>query len=335
MHADHWEEAAPAVGSMQAAASKGHTEVVRQLLLLEPADALGAINCGSAFSDPLHQAALGGHAAAFMQLLPLAPDAINHLSDYWFQGDSWQWSLLHSAAEGGAAAVVEALLQLAPDAPGWQTSGEHLPLHVACACGNLEAARLLLQAAPQTAAAVDEYGDTPLHFAVGSGDAAIATLLFEAAPESALVESALRHLPLHVALSSNASPLGWRENPDAARMVLLASGLSPSRLLDALRRPATSPSVAQPLYADLASACALSDAEWQRVPAPCPGLARALPAVLERSAVEAAQLVQRLPADERERLSTAALALARMQRCHCIALPAPLLRACLLQCLAD
>lgn len=323
-------------GFMQAAAAEGHTEVVRQLLLLSPEDALDSINCGWADSDPLHLAALGGHAAAFQLLLPRQPGALDYTCEHWFQGEISGWSLVHSAADGGSTAVIEALLQLAPGSPGWHTSRGHLPLHVACRHGNLEAARLLLQAAPQTATAVDDdLGWSPLHHAVGSGDAAIAALLFQAAPEMALVDSGYPELALHIALTSNGSQYGWRENPGAARLLRLASGLSPSQLCDVLSAPGTSPTARRLLYADLAAGCALSAAEWQSMPTPCPGLARALPAVLERSAAEATQLVQHLPAEERERLRTAALALARLQRRHRIALPAPLLRACLAQCLAD
>ena len=62
-------------------------------------------------------------------------------------------------------------------------------------------------------------------------------------------------------------------------LLMTISGLSPAQLLGALgaRGPTT-----QPLYADLAAHFPLNAAEWQRVPTPCAGLGRALPAVLAR-----------------------------------------------------
>lgn len=47
------------------------------------------------------------------------------------------------------------------------------------------------------------------------------------------------------------------------------------------------------------------------VPEPCPSLAAALPAVLQRSHAKAASLVAHLPADSRSRLAAAALCLYR------------------------
>lgn len=69
-----------------------------------------------------------------------------------------------------------------------------------------------------------------------------------------------------------------------------------------------------PLYARLAAHRALTAQQWQLVPAPCPGVAPALPAVLARSPSEAACLVARLPAADRARLQAALLALHRAQR---------------------
>lgn len=69
-----------------------------------------------------------------------------------------------------------------------------------------------------------------------------------------------------------------------------------------------------PLYASLAARQPLAAAEWALVPAPCPGLAAALPAVQQRSEAEAALLVARLPAADKQRLRTAALCLAHAER---------------------
>lgn len=65
----------------------------------------------------------------------------------------------------------------------------------------------------------------------------------------------------------------------------------------------------------------LSEACWAQVPAPCAGLERALPAALAHSEAQAAQLVARLPEEAKQRLRTAALALARQQRRWRVALP--------------
>lgn len=80
------------------------------------------------------------------------------------------------------------------------------------------------------------------------------------------------------------------------------------------------------LYADAATNWPLSPTEWAQVPSPCPGLARALPAVLQRSEAEAALLVARLPAADRQRLQAFALALNRAQQQMGIDLPAGAVR---------
>ena len=58
----------------------------------------------------------------------------------------------------------------------------------------------------------------------------------------------------------------------------------------------------------------LTEEEWALLPAPCPGLGRALPAALAHSPAQARQVVQRLPAEDVARLRTAALALQRAQK---------------------
>lgn len=86
-----------------------------------------------------------------------------------------------------------------------------------------------------------------------------------------------------------------------------------------------------PLYATLATAWPLTTTQWQQVPFPCPGLGTALPAVLARSQAEAALLVHHLPAADRSRLRTAALALHRLQRCLKVSLPTDLAHRILAQ----
>ena len=157
-------------------------------------------------------------------------------------------------------------------------------------------------------------------------------LLLSAAPDTAVLEDEHGRRPLHLALEG--------ADAHAAHALLPASGLSASQLLDAMQLlPAYWPAAdeamldRQPLYIDLATCFALSADEWQRVPAPCAGLGRALPAVLARSVNEVRQLVQHLPEEDQQRLHTAALCLSRAQRCHGTFMPAPLVRTILAQCL--
>ena len=75
------------------------------------------------------------------------------------------------------------------------------------------------------------------------------------------------------------------------------------------------PVARQLLPAFVTSRLPLTDAQWARIPAaPTPGLARALPAALACSVDQARQLVRRLPEPDVQRLRTAALCLARVQR---------------------
>ena len=61
------------------------------------------------------------------------------------------------------------------------------------------------------------------------------------------------------------------------------------------------------------------------MPAPCPGLGRALPAVLQRSDAEAARLAAHLPAADRQRLRAFALALHRRQQRLRVYLPSAIM----------
>ncbi|EFN52654.1 hypothetical protein CHLNCDRAFT_54290 [Chlorella variabilis] len=78
------------------------------------------------------------------------------------------------------------------------------------------------------------------------------------------------------------------------------------------------------LYANLAACLPLSREQWHSIPAPSPDLARALPAVLERSAAEAGWLVGLLAEEQRARLRAAALSLAWAQQQSRTVLPAEL-----------
>ena len=221
------------------------------------------------------------------------------------------------------------LLEVAPatalskDSEGW------LPLHFAAEGGSAEAVCLLLEVAPAAAlmsTTTHAAGSLPLHIAVWHGHAAVVRLLLEAAPAAALAESK-DGLPLKVALDQAADPWDddFQDYLESARLLLPAT--PPEYALSALLEASEveAGEAALPLFADLAACTALSPGQWQRVPGPCPALAAALPAVLARSAAEAALLVGRLPAEVRQRLRTGALCLARAQRKHHAELPAVLL----------
>lgn len=76
------------------------------------------------------------------------------------------------------------------------------------------------------------------------------------------------------------------------------------------------------LFSDaVASHLPLSVAEWSLVPETCPGLSRALPAVLPHGHEQAGQLVRRLTQADKARLRTAALSMARVQKLARASLP--------------
>lgn len=107
-------------------------------------------------------------------------------------------------------------------------------------------------------------------------------LLLEAYPEAAFVENNAHRRPFQKALHS--VWVGNQISLNAARVLLPASGMNVSQLLDALAAvPADLQPHAQPLYADLAAHQPLTAAQWQRVPTPCAGLhsARACRCCLE------------------------------------------------------
>lgn len=256
---------------------------------------------------------------------------------------------LHLAAHQGNLAIVRALLRACPSAAADADSCGRLPLHyAACSGGSLQLVQLLLAAAP--ACGPDSQGRWPLHFAAWRGNAspAVVRLLLEAAPVAALLCDSSGQLPLEVSLAEAAS--SWHESRDdswapqamrgwaanAARHIEVARLLLPTggaaaqdAALAALARAAPALAqmvpVAAPMWADVAARWRLTPQQWQQVPAPCPGLASALQAVLRRGEDEAACLVRCLTEADRARLRAAACALARVDP----PLPAPAVRAVL------
>ena len=246
---------------------------------------------------------------------------------------------LHHAAGIGKVGVVRLLLEGAPAAAAARDIHGQLPLHRAVSAMRREdAAYLLLEAAPAAAAAGDGGGSGPLHWAAMWGGEEVAPLLLAAAPVAIAprVRSRRkwksrrkRESEGEVEESEEASP----GCPLEAAPLALTPYLQVARLLlphtppeGALAALAAAGDVALPLFADLAACHALSTSQWQCVPAPCPGLRAALPAVLARSEAEAGWLVSRLPAPARTRLRVAALCLARAQRMLGIELERALVR---------
>lgn len=159
-----------------------------------------------------------------------------------------------------------------------------------------------------------------------------ATPLAQAAPAAAaVVAHGDNRLPLELALSNTNFPpcpfTAW---------VLLASGDLPSapdsgNLDEGIIRILLGAEAlgGQQLLQKPIARKPLAREAWALLPAPCPGLGEALPAVLERSQAEAHHLVGRILKGQLARLRTAALSLARAQREAGVELPAPLVARCL------
>ncbi|PSC68771.1 ankyrin repeat PH and SEC7 domain containing [Micractinium conductrix] len=162
----------------------------------------------------------------------------------------------------------------------------------------------LLAAGASPTAVVPRSATTPLHWAAAHGSTAAVALLLRAAPATAACRDMHGKTPLALALAC--------QRAAAARCLMEHAPLPPAgELLPAM---SSFGDAMQPLYATLAARQPLSTGQWALVPSPCAGLGAALPAVLQRSTVEASLLVRRLPPADRGRLHTFALCLARAQR---------------------
>ena len=327
------------------AACEGKEAAVR--LLLEAAPAV-ALKPDAESRLPLHWAAHGGSAEAVRLLLEAAPAAVLKVAESGLLP-------LHMAAFKGVTEVVRLLLEAAPAVALTASERGWFPLHIAAGSGSAPVVRMLLEAAPAAALEPDAVGQLPLHMAAFKGVTESVSLLLETAPAAALTASARGWLPLHMAAGNGCAEavrLLLNAAPAAATREITSFGLLPLRIalliagdpdkidvrgcymeIARLLLPATpleyalqalqrAGEVALPLFADLASCTALSPEQWQRMPAACPALGAALPAVLARSVAEAALLVGCLPSDVRQRLRTGALCLSRAQRDHRTELPA-------------
>lgn len=274
-----------------AAAKAGHTAVVQQLLAAGASPMLpnqeGIL--------PLHEAARHRRLAATRLLLQAAPQAAHVYCEVGFLP-------VHlTAGQPAATGVLQAQLDAAPDTLLQQTRSDpgQSILHIAASLANTSAVQLLVQRCPDMARlpsklgptlAMLTYGFTPLHLA--------------------LINSRSPRHPYNPALTSDSFI-------DAARPMVAC--LPPTHTLPLLP---IGGHAALSLYADAAANWPLSPTEWDQVPSPCPCLAHALPAVIQRSEAEAACLVARLPAADRQRLQAFALALNRAQQQAGIDLPA-------------
>ena len=302
-------------GPVQPRAITGHSHPpqVRVLLNAEPAAALERLHDGDAgaLATPLYLASLEGHGATVRQLLAAAPQAAGMLA-----GVLTLKTPLHAAVGEGHLDVVRFVLEAAPHTALIATSDDHLPIHLAAVAyqhaSSAAMVQLLLAAAPDPAThALGGGGFAPLHFAAMGGNAAAAHLLLQAAPGGA--ERALETALLKVSAEDDGDAPRYL---DTARAILAA--VPPDVSLPMLVHEAD---VALPLFTDVATHWPLTAAQWQQVPSPCPGLGRALPAVMQRSETEAAALVAHLPPSDSARLRAFALALRRAQRRLHIHLP--------------
>lgn len=195
--------------------------------------------------------------------------------------------------------------------------------------------RLLLAHVPEGAAAPLDNGYTALHSACLAGNAEAASLLAHSAPATAQARINIpgKDLPLSLTLSQAAEALDGAGNVrpvehymDCVRVVLPFT--PPDLALPDLTHWAKSPfyTAFRMLLSDYVAHWPLSADHWAQVPAPCPGLAHALPAVLARSDAEAALLVSHLPDPDRARLRMAALCLHRSQLSLQVQLPPVLVR---------
>jgi len=287
---------------------------VQVLLSAAPQAALERLVSRAAGATPLYAACCEGHAGTARQLVAAAPQAAGMLC-----GVAAQKTPLHAAIQEGHVDVVRLILEAAPHTALIGTSDGHLPIHLVAAADQHASSghivQLLLDAAPDTATRAHS-GFTPLHFAALKGNAAAARLLDQATPGG---DAKALQIAVSSAMTGPAqcrAPNAVQRYLDTACAMLVA--VPPDVSLPILLGAG---GVALPLCIDVAANWPLTAAQWQQVPRPCPGLGRALPAVVQRSEAEAAALVVHLPPADSARLRAFALALHCAQRFLHIHLP--------------
>ncbi|KAI7845031.1 hypothetical protein COHA_001397 [Chlorella ohadii] len=268
---------------LRAAAFWGYTNLLRLLLLL--------------ITPTAFMAALEGLPEVFeMAYTVFEVGQDINLSDL-------AWSPLHTAAAGGSTTCAAALLDTEPRLATLPTVNGFLPAHIAALHGHAEVLQLLLEGPEADAAGTQtEEGLLPLHCAAMDGRIECVRLLLGVAPASAAAQTDAGTTALHIA-SMCARPLGGGSDHAAVRAESCNGSLDRA-------------------FSDaVASHLPLSVAEWSLVPETCPGLSRALPAVLPHGHEQAGQLVRRLTQADKARLRTAALSMARMQKLARASLP--------------
>lgn len=221
---------------------------------------------------------------------------------------------LHAGAKEGDEQMARLLLAAAPAAATASTVDGAVPLLFAAAYGHERIVHELLKAAPAAAWSAADNGWLPLHAAAARGHPGVVSKLLQAAPEAAAVRAVEGGTSLELALQvAHVSP----RFAEVARHLAAAGPAN-----TALRALAAAGAPTLELFAGAVKAhLPLDAAQWALVPARCPGLGRALPAALDCSTHQAAQLVQRLPAGDAQRVRTSALCLVRAQRQSCTPLP--------------
>ena len=225
---------------------------------------------------------------------------------------------LHHAAINGHVECVAALLRRGAEV-NMLDSDEATPLHWAAESGEQACAAALLAAGGEPLAA-DAEGCTPLHCAAVQDHVHLLRVLLPANPKAALLQNSDLFTPLDVALTNGRHA--------AAQWLLEQAPLQPTgEILESLAAAEAGAAAeggaeqrVHPLYACLAARAALTARQWACFPTPCTRLGAALPAVLARSAGEAALLMRHLTNVEQQRLRTLALCL------HCAATRPPLRR---------
>lgn len=230
---------------------------------------------------------------------------------------------LSMAAAGGYLDCLEVLIAAGANFDG----GGCMSLHAAAASGQTACIQALLAAGAKPMALSPD-NSTPLHWAALSGCIEAAQQLLAAAPQTATLRDRDGRAPVATALVHG--------HFDTALMLLQEGPLQPpAEILEALAQvPVERQPELQPHYTTIAARLPLTAGQWAMVPLPCPTLATVLPAVLARSADEAALLVRRLLPEQRLRLRTTALALARAQRRSGAFLPSPIERSLIAACIA-
>ncbi len=216
------------------------------------------------------------------------------------------------------------MLQVRPGAAWLQNGSGELPLHTACQHGRIGLVAPLLAAAPAAATMHDARGWLPLHWAADKGHLGAVLQLLAAAPHTATAATR--------GAMPGVTPVQLAVNSGHPEVVAALLGACPTA--DAISALGAAGEAALPVLVNaIAAGPALTLRQWGLVPSPCPGLGRALPAALKHSHAQAAQVVSRLPEEDRQRLPAAALCLARLQRTLGLSLPKPAMERVLEACL--